>query len=391
MLERRYRRTRDSNDRMLWINQLRSTHDLYKRKQNLYREARIEDSRENPKKLWRTLSEVLGNDQNNSIPSKDLTANNFLKAFTEKIENVRQSTSSASYPCFDTNSCSSKLLEFKSVDVDFILQLITALPNKSCSLDPVPTWIIKQYSDVLAPFIAFLVNSSLQQGLFSSTQKNAIITPILKKSNLDPHIASNYRPISSLSYLSKLLERCVNEQINKYLSMNNLLPAVQSAYRKQNSTETAVLKVLAEIYSAADAGQITLLGILDLSSAFDTVDHQILFDRLQHSYGFEGAVLGWFRSYLTGRSQYIRYNGVQSESAPVLYGVPHGSVLGPVLFILYPEDVIDIATKHGFFAHSYADNLQIYDHSSQTNWLNLVPRMSAVIEEISTWLASNRL
>ena len=95
--------------------------------------------------------------------------------------------------------------------------------------------------------------------------------------------------------------------------MNNLLPAVQSAYRKQHSTETAVLKVLSDIYSAADAGQITLLGLLDLSSAFDTVDHQILFDRLQFSYGCEGAVLGWFRSYLTGRSQYIRYNGVQSE------------------------------------------------------------------------------
>ena len=131
--------------------------------------------------------------------------------------------------------------------------------------------------------------------------------------------------------------------------MNNLLPAVQSAYRKQHSTETAVLKVLSDIYSAADASQITLLGLLDLSSAFDTVDHQILFDRLQFSYGFEGAVLGWFRSYLTGRSQYIRYNGVQSESASVLYGVPQGSVLGPVLFILYSADVIDIATKHGFF------------------------------------------
>ena len=102
--------------------------------------------------------------------------------------------------------------------------------------------------------------------------------------------------------------------------MNNLLPAVQSAYRKQHSTETAVLKVLSDIYSAADAGQITLFGLLDLSSAFDKVDHQILFDRLQLSYGFEGAVLGWFRSYLTGWSQYIRYNGVQSESAPVLRG-----------------------------------------------------------------------
>jgi len=195
-----------------------------------------------------------------------------------------------------------------------------------------------------------------------------------------------FRYLNNQSLL--LLERCVNEQINNYLSMNNLLPAVQSAYRKPHSTETAVLKVLSDIYSAADVGQITLLGLLDLSSAFDTVDHQILFDRLQLSYSIEGAVLGWFRSYLTGWSQYIRYNGVKTESVPSSTGYLRDQSLD-VLFILY-SDVIDIATKHGLFAHSYADDLQMYDHSSQTTCLNLVPRMSSGIEEISTWMASNR-
>ena len=120
--------------------------------------------------------------------------------------------------------------------------------TKNCSLDPVPTRIIKQYSDVLAPFIAFLINSSLRQGLFPSTQKNAIITTILKKSNLK-HIPCNYRLISNLSFLSKLLELCVNEQKNNYLSMNNLLPAVQSACRKQHSTETAVLGAVRHLLS----------------------------------------------------------------------------------------------------------------------------------------------
>ena len=124
----------------------------------------------------------------------------------------------------------------------------------------------------------------------------------------DPHDAANYRPISNLSYLSKLLERCVNDQIHNYLSKNDFLPVVQSAYRKHHSTETAVLKVLSDIYSAADAGKVTLMGLLDLSAAFDTVDHCILFERLKHSYGFGDAVLGWFKSYLTDRSQCICYN-----------------------------------------------------------------------------------
>ena len=100
--------------------------------------------------------------------------------------------------------------------------------------------------------------------MFPTTQKRAMITPILKKPSLDPHDAANYRPISNLSYLSKLLERCVNDQIHNYLSKNDLLPVVQSAYRKHHSTETAVLKVLSDIYSAADAGKVTLMGLLDL-------------------------------------------------------------------------------------------------------------------------------
>lgn len=218
-----------------------------------------------------------------------------------------------------------------------------------------------------------------------------MISPILKKPGLDPHDPGNYRPISNLSYVSKLLERCVNDQLHSYLSKNNLIPAVQSAYRKQHSTETAVLKVLSDIYSAADVGQITLLGLLDLSAAFDTVDHRILLKRLEHSYGLGGVVLDWFRSYLTGRSQCICYNGVTSETTIILYGVPQGSVLGPVLFLLYSADVLRIAAKHGFCAHSYADDLQIYDHALQTSGPGLVTRMSACVVEISDWMASNRL
>ena len=136
---------------------------------------------------------------------------------------------------------------------------------------------------------------------------------------------------------------------------------------------------------------ITLLGLLDLSAAFDTVDHQILFDRLLYEYGLDGLVLGWFKSYLTDRSICVHYNGLTSETIPILYGVPQGSVLGPVIFILYVAGVINIARAHGFNAHSYADDLQIYDHSQQSSCTSLVVRMSTCILEINEWMASNRL
>ena len=240
-------------------------------------------------------------------------------------------------------------------------------------------------------FITVYCNTSLRDGSFPDSQKNAIVTPILKKANLDAHAAANYRPISNLSYLSKLLERCVNKQLNDYLSTNNLLPSVQSAYRKFHSTESAVLKVLSDIYAAADEKMVSLLGLLDLSAAFDTVDHQILFDRLRFEYGLDGSVLSWFKSYLTNRTICVHYNGQTSETVFILYGVPQGSVLGPLLFILYVAGAINIAGKHGFAAHSYADDLQIYDHSPQSSCSSLVVRMSNCVAEINEWMGSNRL
>lgn len=323
--------------------------------------------------------------------SNEITAEAFSKAFIDKVASVRASTSTAPKPIFESHSCIFKFDRFDDVDVLNICELIKKAPNKNCALDPVPTWIIKQFANLLAPFIAALCNASLRSGTFPSTQKCALVTPALKKPNLDPSDLNNYRPISNLSFLSKLLERCVNRQTNDYLSNNNLLPKVQSAYRKSHSTESAVLKVTSDVYAAADRGKVTLLALLDMSAAFDTVDHEILLDRLLHDFGFEGRAHDWFRSYITGRSQCINYNGTKSDPVLLNCGVPQGSVLGPVLFLIYSAETVAIAEKHGFSAHSYADDLQIYDHTDQNSCPQLVQRLSGCIVEINEWMASNRL
>jgi hypothetical protein len=243
----------------------------------------------------------------------------------------------------------------------------------------------------LSPFLSVLFNRSLQTGVFPASQKVAIITPVLKKPSLDPYDMNSYRPISNLSFVSKLLERCVNNQLNDYLNVNGLLPDMQSAYRKHHSTETATLNVLSDVYAAADVRQVTLLCLLDLSAAFDTVDHNILINRLRHTYGLREDVLQWFRSYLTDRSQSVCYNGQMSAAVTLLCSVPQGSVLGPALFILYAAPVFAIARSFGFSVHGYADDLQLYDHVDPDACEPVVTRLSACVEAILTWMASSLL
>ena len=134
------------------------------------------------------------------------------------------------------------------------------------------------------------------------------------------------------------------------------------------------------MYAAADGGHVTLLCLLDLSSAFDTVDPAILLQRLRHKYGLRTPVLDWFRTYLTGRSQSVCYNGQMSAAATLRFGVPQGSVLGPNLFVLYTAEVIAIAEQHGFVVHAYADDLQLYDYDDPSSCASLVSRLSACVD-----------
>jgi len=192
---------------------------------------------------------------------------------TAKVDGVRSSTASAPDPLFTDLYIDVGLHVFEPVDATSVLRLVNQAPNKNCELDPVTTWLVKQFSGDLSPFIARLFNASFGDGVFPTSQKCAVVIPVLKKSTLDPLDTSNYRPISNVTFMSKLLERCAHTQLYEYLQQHDLLPEQQSAYRCCHSTETAMLKVLSDAYSAADAGDVTLLSLFDLSAAFDSVDH----------------------------------------------------------------------------------------------------------------------
>ena len=156
----------------------------------------------------------------------------------------------------------------------------------------------------------------------------------------------NFRSVSSLPFVSKILEKVVLTQLRNHLSNNNLLEICQSAYRKGHSTETAVLSVLGGLLVSADERLVSLVAPLDLSAAFDTQDHTLLLQRLQMTYGVRGTVLDWFASSLSERFQSVIVEGVVSASRPLVYCVPPGSVLGPVLFTLYSQPLSDVIFVH---------------------------------------------
>ena len=157
--------------------------------------------------------------------------------------------------------------------------------------------------------------------------------PLPKKPSLDHNnLEKNYHPVSNLSFLSNILEKIVLSQLSAYLSSDNLFCSSQSAYRAGHSTETPLLKVINDILPALDDGNISVLTLLDLSAAFDTIVHNILLDRLENIYGISGTAVSWFKSYLTGRTQMVTIDNNSSKPSILCFGVPQGPVLGPVFY-----------------------------------------------------------
>ncbi len=243
----------------------------------------------------------------------------------------------------------------------------------------------------MLPIIAHVVNRSLIAGIFPSSYKIAHVTPLIKKPGADCENLSNYRPISNLKFVSKVVERVAASQLQQYLMDNNLYGKLQSAYRKHHSTETALLRVQNDITRALDNRKDVVLVLLDLSSAFDTVDHQILLHRLRDRFGIGGTALEWFSSYLSDRKQVVSICGQTSESQSLACGVPQGSVCGPFLFTLYTSPIEDVITSHGVNAMFYADDSQLYLTLQSCDRTEQLQRLEECVRDVKAWTVSNRL
>ena len=264
-----------------------------------------------------------------------------------------------------------------------------SLPNKQCFSDSQPTWLLKANANILSPFLCQLVNSCLEHGTVPSSFKLGYVTPLLKKADLDAADVKSYRPISNQSVVSKLLKRLVAQQLITYLMDNGLLPDLQSAYHAHHSTETAMLNVVGDILLALESGNLAVLSLLDLSAVFNTVDHDTLLRRLLTSYGLDGVVIKWFAAYLSRWMQHVQTPTTTSLPSPVAYGVPQGSVLGPILeglhmrqvmallFLLYVAHLLQLIKRHRL-----SSDTQIYGFCQPSDVNALADRVSACFDEV---------
>ena len=245
---------------------------------------------------------------------------------------------------------------------------------------------------VYSVFNFICVVSSFDQNTFPSVFKEALVRPLLKKPGLDREVLRNYRPVSNLSFVSKIIEKVVACRIDSHLDANSLRDPLQSAYRSQHSTETALVRVHNDIVTALDERSSAVLVLLDLSAAFDVIDHEILSQRLSLSYGICDSSLKWIQSYLRDRQQSVTIGSSTSDPRLLPFGVPQGSVLGPKLYCLFSLPIGAICLRHGMLYHCYADDTQVYMIIRPLeNWDNYFVRLEACISDIGSWMTSNLL
>ena len=360
-----------------------------------YLQNKILDS-STSKQFFSIINDLLGSLSNSPLPSSYKLSelpSVFSSFFYEKIKSLRDKLDSVSTrSCFPDPAFSGvPLTSFCTVTQDEVLSTIKSMSFKTCELDPLPASLYSDCLPQLLPFITDIINFSLSSGFVPDCFKNSLVRPLLKKHNLDPEVLKNYRPVSNLSFLSKLLEKIVLLQLNFHLTSNNLLHPFQSAYRQHHSTETTLLHIFNDLLLATDSGQISLLTLLDLSAAFDTIDHSILLQRLNHTFGIVGSALDWFTSYLSNRFQAVLINGIRSDPVRLTCGVPQGSVLGPVLFTLYTSPLANVIYSHSIHHHFYADDSQLFDSDTPDNVQTLLTRTSDCYIDIKNWMSDNKL
>ena len=266
-----------------------------------------------------------------------------------------------------------------------ILQMVKTLKSKrSSGYDGISTKLLKQIiPNIVAP-LEYIFNLSLSTGCCPDLLKIAKVIPIYKKD--DPHLLTNYRPISLLPAISKILEKLVYKRLSSFLTLNNILNPSQFGFRKKYSTDFAITKLLDKVTQSLSEKEHVIALFMDLSKAFDTIDHNILLYKLKR-YGIRGFALSWFKSYLSNRQQFVSIGNVESSFLNIKCGVPQGSILGPLLFLIYINDIVNSSTILSFVL--FADDTNIV--LSHKNLNRLISTLNVELAKVSSWFKCNKL
>ena len=280
----------------------------------------------------------------------------------------------------DTRFC------FSPISITTTLNNLNKLKtSKATGLDKIPAKSLKISSTIIAPSLTYIFNLSITTGIFVDDWKDARVTPIYKSD--DRRKCENYRPISILSVVSKIFEKAVFEQLYYYLNDNSLLSRFQSGFRPGHSTLSLLIQMCDHWLENLDNAELNGIVSIDIKKAFDSINHSILLNKMNEQFGIRGIELRWFQSYLSKRRQVCIVNGHSSSFKEIICGVPQGSILGPLLFLLYINDLPSCleTTTPGLFA----DDTQI--HTSSSNFTDLVNKLNQDLENVCKWLSNNKL
>ena len=275
---------------------------------------------------------------------------------------------------------------FKPVIPTEISTIISSLKNKPSNINTTPVKILKLVRNIISTPLANIINKSLTSGNFPNSLKIARVTPIYKEGSKTD--TNNYRPISVLPTMSKIFEKVVHKQLYTYLEINSLLDQNQFGFREKRSTTHAILNFLQYLYKNIDSNKIIISIFLDFRKAFDSVDHNILLSKLK-AYGIRGHALDWFQSYLSNRMQYVCLNDVNSDLKPIKYGVPQGSILGPLLFLIFINDISKCSNL--FKCILYADDSTLSSCISVNDLDESTKLLNNELNNVYKWLCANKI
>ena len=371
---------------------------LIRKSKRKYFFSKFEHAKNNMKQTWKTINNVIGRGKKQSAQSKFKAEdgssvtnpkeisnqfNDFFVNVGPKLASSIQNTGKQYFAYLSENKTSSMYM--KPIVESDIVKIIDKFDiNKGGGHDNIGNLIIKKVCNEIAKPLNMIFNLSISTGIVPDKLKIAKVIPLYKKE--DAEVFSNYRPVSLLPCFSKILERLVFNRCTDYIDNKQILNPKQFGFRSKHSTFMAIEQMVDKVTAAVERNETTIGIFLDLSKAFDTIDHNILLHKLEH-YGFRGIVLEWFRNYLRNRKQYVYYNSYQSESHDIICGVPQGSILGPLLFLLYVNDITNASNVLEFVL--FADDTTIlYSHKNVERQTNVV---NEELKEVSNWFKANKL
>ena len=363
-----------------------------------YHKKYFDEHKDNSKKQWQMINSILGRknrtkcvnkliDKNgNLVNTPTAIADNFNDYFANIASNLKKNngdSESCDHSIFLENSVSNSIY-LRAVTGSEVYETIKNFKNKATQDIKMSSIKVANNSHGFTQILAKIINKSFRDGVFPDQLKNAKVVPIHKGGSKTD--VENYRPISILASFSKVYEKLMHQRILLFLESNDSLVDTQYGFRPGRSCEHALLKAQDIILDSLNRRQISLLLLIDFSKAFDMVEHSILLKKLEH-YGIRGPALNWMSTYLHNRSQFVSIDGKKSSTKVLSHGVPQGSILGPLLFIIYINDIPNILKSAKFIL--YADDVNIILTAATINEIN--QQLSTLTEILPKWVFANGL